>query len=186
MNRTACLIVFPRFSEYELSVAISVMAQGGVDTQVFSLSSDPVRGEAGLTLLPDGALEAAPRDGIDAVIVPGADDFGHLVDEVGLYAYLCEVVHTSPRAVIAGISAGTFVLAKAGLLAGHRYATPFPAQTREFLQVFPEEGLEPGPVVSDGRRLTAHGSAFMEFGMALGDLLGLTFDRTWYGIKDGA
>lgn len=64
---------------------------------------------------------------------------------------------SSPRAVIAGISAGTVVLAKAGLLARHRYATPFPAETREFLPVFPKERLEPGPVVSDGRRLTAHG-----------------------------
>ena len=154
MNRTACLIVFPRFSEYELSVAISVLAQGGVHTQVFALSSDPVRGEAGLTVLPDGDLGEAPRDGIDAVIVPGADDFGHLMDEVGLYDYLREVAHTSHRAIIAGISAGTFILAKAGLLEGYRYATPFPAKTRQFLQVFPEAGLEPGPVVSDGRRPT--------------------------------
>lgn len=180
MNRTACLILFPRFSEYELSVALSVLAQGGVQTRVFALSSDPVRGEAGLTVLPEGNLGDAPRQGLDAVIVPGADDFGHLVDEVGLYEYLRGAAVASPGAIIAGISAGTFMLAKAGLLEGYRYATPFPPETRHFLQVFPDAGLEPGPVVSDGRRLTAHGSAFVEFGIVLGDLLELAFERTWY------
>jgi hypothetical protein len=82
MNRTACLILFPRFSEFEQFVALSVLAQGRVNTQVFALSSDPVRGEAGLTVLPEGDLRDAPQSGLDAVIVPGADEFGHLVDEV--------------------------------------------------------------------------------------------------------
>jgi 4-methyl-5(b-hydroxyethyl)-thiazole monophosphate biosynthesis len=175
------VLVFPRFSEYEIAVALSVLHQGGAVVTTVGLDGMPVRGEAGLTVVPDGSLAHAAPAHVDAVVVPGADDFRHLVDVPALYEWMKKVARRTPTPILAGISSGTYVLARAGLLNNHRYTTPFPEETRRALSVFPAEGFQPDPVVADGRVLTAHGRAFVEFGITLGRLLGLPFDPSWYG-----
>ncbi|WP_425590642.1 hypothetical protein [Guptibacillus hwajinpoensis] len=40
------ILLYPRFSEYELSVLLSVLKQGGKQTIFLGLNSHPIRGEA--------------------------------------------------------------------------------------------------------------------------------------------
>lgn len=45
------VLLYPQFSEYELSVALSVLMQGGKPVTTIGIDLSPVKGESGLTLL---------------------------------------------------------------------------------------------------------------------------------------
>ncbi|MFO7300598.1 MAG: DJ-1/PfpI family protein [Actinomycetes bacterium] len=165
MKQTA-VILYPRFSEYEISVALSVLRQGGHPVVFDGLEEGPVTGEAGLRCIPDTTIDRMDLGRIDSVLVPGCDDIAYLVGADHLFRFLADA--DSAGLVLAAISSAPYHLARAGVLDGRRYTVAFGPEQRAFLGVFDEHGYTDDPVVTDGRVLTARGPWFARFGVELG------------------
>jgi 4-methyl-5(b-hydroxyethyl)-thiazole monophosphate biosynthesis len=175
--RTA-VFLYPRFSEYEISVALSVLRQGGREIVTVGLNAAPVIGESGLTCIPTCTLDQVGTNDVDSLVLPGCDGIGHLRNESRLFDFIRSVARQG--AIIAAISSAPFLLAKAGVLNAHRYTIGFTREQRDFVGVFDENNYVDAPLVVDRNILTAKGAYFIDFGITLGKMLKLDFDQRWY------
>lgn len=172
------IFLYPHFSEYEISVALSVLKQGRHDIITVGLNKDTVVGESGLACVPAATLDEIELTELDSLVLPGCDDIGHLKDESRLFDFITLVAKQG--AVVAAISSAPYLLAKSGVLDTHRYTVSFTREQRDFIGVFNEDNYVDAPLVADGKILTAKGAYFIDFGIRLGRMLGLNFDERWY------
>ncbi|MFE0427259.1 GlxA family transcriptional regulator [Streptomyces sp. NPDC058953] len=110
----------------------------------------PVRTGSGLTLVPDTDLDSAPTP--HTLLVPGGDPADKAPEVVG---WLRE---RAPRAErLMSVCTGSFLLAAAGLLDGHRATTHW-AFCDDFAREHPQVDIDPDPIyVRDGRIATSAG-----------------------------
>ncbi|MHC0036174.1 DJ-1/PfpI family protein [Pseudoneobacillus sp. C159] len=177
MKKTAVLL-YPLFSEYELSVALSILMQGEKEIITVGITDQPIKGESGLTCVPDVSIDDINQNEIDSLLLPGCMDVGTLINEQALFNFIKDV--TNDQTIIASISSSPFLLAKAGVLKGKRYTVGLPEEALPKLEVFEVENYSRELVVQDGNLITARGSGFIEFGKMFGEALGLNFDMNWY------
>lgn len=178
MKKTAVLL-YPQFSEYELSVALSILMQGEKPVITAGLNTSPIKGESGLTCIPDIAIDKINLDEIDSLLMPGCMDIQAME---GKENYIHFIRQASERElVIASISSSPLLLAKAGILAGSKYTVGLMRKFMEETGVFELENYSEELVVKDGNIITARGRGFIEFGSCLGKALNLEFDERWYG-----
>lgn len=111
----------------------------------------PVSPSVGVTLLVDGGLSAL--DEVDLVLVCAGGNPAHFEDHV-TFAWLRAAARRG--ITLAGISGGPYILAKAGLLDGHR-ATVHWEHAPAFAEAFPAVKLVPSLYEIDRRRLTSAG-----------------------------
>ncbi|MDZ5473759.1 DJ-1/PfpI family protein [Bacillus sp. 31A1R] len=175
---TTGILLYPRFSEYELSVILSVLTQANHPKIFIGLNDEPIKGEAGLVCIPETTIDKVNIDQIQSLVLPGVDDFQHLIDEEPLFEFIREVYKRD--AVIGAISSAPFMLAKAGVLSNRFYTCGITKQARDFLSFFPEDGFVDAPYVFDKGVLTAKGSYFIDFANKFGQVLELDFNRNWY------
>ncbi len=138
------------------------------ETHVLAITRTPgiVHGANGLRFLPDYDLTMCPD--LDVLIVPGSSEIGEPtvpeMEEGGLW----EFVHERAGRVrcLAAVGTGSFVLAKAGALAG-KTATTHPGYL-DRLARFDGVAVRPAAVVEDGRVYTAQsGSHGVMLGLAI-------------------
>ncbi|MDQ1144240.1 4-methyl-5(b-hydroxyethyl)-thiazole monophosphate biosynthesis [Bacillus sp. SORGH_AS 510] len=177
MKKTAVLL-YPQFSEYELSVALSILMQGEKPVIIIGLNHEPIRGEAGLTVVPDMTIEEVNLGDIDSLLLTGCMDIFALKDETNLFEFLSLLEKNV--SVIASISSSPFLLAKAGILKGKKYTVGMTAEDRNLSGVFEREHYSDELVVQDGKLITARGRGFIKFGRIVGEALNLSFDENWY------
>ncbi|WP_442600198.1 DJ-1/PfpI family protein [Neobacillus sp. D3-1R] len=177
MKKTAVLL-YPQFSEYELSVALSILMQGNKPIVTVGLSKQPIKGESGLTCVADTTIHEINDDEIDSLLLPGCMDIMTLIDEQGLIEFIKKA--TSEDTIIASISSSPFLLAKAGLLRGKKYTVGLTVEDMEKLGIFEKENYSDDIVVQDGNIITARGRGFIRFGIYLGNALNLEFDKKWF------
>lgn len=177
MKKTA-IILYPQFSEYELSVALSILMQGNKSIVTVGLNNQPIRGESGLTCVADTMISEINVEEIDSIVLPGCLDIKPLLDEKGLVEFLKQV--DTKETIVASISSSPYFLAKAGLLTGKKYTVGLPQEAIYKLGVFENENFRNDLVVQDGNIITARGSGFIKFGICLGQALNLKFDESWY------
>jgi protein deglycase len=146
------------------------------------LSTCTIRGESGLTCIPDVTIDKLNKKEIDSLVLTGCMDVMKLADEESLFTFLKEI--ESKLSVIASISSSPFLLAKAGLLKGRKYTVGMLEADLRKTCVFESENYSEETVVQDGKFITAKGRGFVRFGQALGNALGLTFDEKWYESSD--
>ncbi|KYD22514.1 DJ-1/PfpI family protein [Parageobacillus toebii] len=175
------ILLYPRFSEYELSVLLSVLKQGRKPTVYIGLNAQVVKGEAGLPSIPEVTVNEVDINQLDSIVLPGVDDFEHLVDHPELTNFLRKF--QKRNIVIGAISSAPYLLSMSGLLDERKYTTGLTADQRKFLGTFNEDNYLDSPVVIDGNLITAKGSAFVDFAIKYGELLNLDFDKSWYTIK---
>lgn len=175
---TTGILLYPRFSEYELSVILSVLTQANHPKIFIGLNDAPIKGEAGLTCLPEATIDNVDLDQLQSLVLPGVDDFQHLMEKEALFEFIRKVYEQD--AVIGAISSAPFLLAKAGILLDRFYTTGISKQAREFLGVFSEKGYVDAPYVFDKGILTAKGAYFIDFANKFGQVLELDFNRNWY------
>lgn len=108
-------LLFPTFREFEVAVAAAVL-RGTHEPVTVAPDGGAVAGESGFRCLPHLAVDAVDPTGYDALLVPGGD-MVHRRDAEPVFARAFHV----RGALLAAISAGTYVLARAGLLQGHPY-----------------------------------------------------------------
>nr|WP_281374322.1 DJ-1/PfpI family protein [Halobacillus locisalis] len=170
--------MYPRFSEYELSVLLSVLHQGGKPVLFLGLDRHPVKGESGLPCIPESTIAQVDINRLDSVVLPGVDDFEHLVNHQELHSFLQKV--DDQNRIIAAISSAPYILSASGVLKDKKYTTGLTEDQRRFLGTFQSENYVSSPVVVDDYIVTAKGSAFIEFACNVGDLLNLTYEKAWY------
>ncbi len=123
-----------------------------------------MRCSRGTVLVPDTTLDAVQDQDFDMVVLPGGlPGADHLRDDPRILALLRRL-HGQGR-YTAAICAAPQVLAKAGLLAGHR-ATSYPG-VLDALDL-PDTEVTGAPVEVDGRVITSRGpGTAMDFALTL-------------------
>lgn len=177
-KKKTAVLLYPLFSEYELSVALSILMQGKKEVVTVGLTHQSIKGESGLTCLPDITVDEVNIEEIDSLLLPGCMDIGALKDEEKWFDFIRKV--TNENTIIASISSSVFLLAKAGVIKGKQYTVGLPEEFLPQLEVFEVDKFSKEVVVQDGNLLTARGSGFIEFGVRFGEALGLEFDVYWY------
>lgn len=178
MNKTAVLL-YPQFSEYELSVALSILMQGEKPVVTVGLNQSPIKGEASLTCLPDETLDSINIHEIDSLLLPGCMNIFDLEEE-SKYIEFIKQVASQENIIMASISSSPLLLAKAGILKNKKYTVGLLEKDRDDSGVFEKANYVDELVVQDGNIITAFGSGFIPFGIAFGKALQLTFSEGWY------
>ncbi|NIK79969.1 4-methyl-5(b-hydroxyethyl)-thiazole monophosphate biosynthesis [Paenibacillus castaneae] len=177
MKKTAVLL-YPQFSEYELTVALSILMQGKKPVVTVGLNNQPIKGESGLSCVADATVDEIKFEQIDSLLLPGCMDITSLYEEERLFDFIKQVA--TKETVIASISSSPFLLAKAGVLKGKKYTVGMTEEDMEKSGVFEIENYSDDMVVQDGNIITARGRGFVRFGNYLGKALNLEFDERWY------
>ncbi|WP_433746397.1 DJ-1/PfpI family protein [Falsibacillus pallidus] len=177
MKKTVVLL-YPQFSEYELSVALSILMQGEKPVITAAARKKPIHGESGLVCLPDASVDEIDLDEVDSLLLTGCMDVLALSEENKLFDF---IKRAEPYcSVIASISSSPYLLAKAGVLNGVKYTIGMTEENRDQSGVFQKENYSDDLVVQDGKFITARGRGFIRFGEWFGKGLSLNFDSRWY------
>lgn len=177
MKKTAVLL-YQQFSEYELSVALSILMQGNKPIVTVGLNKESIKGESGLSCVADATVDEINFEEIDSLLLPGCMDIMSLYEEKRLFDFIKQVA--TKETVIASISSSPFLLEKAGVLIGKKYTVGMTKENMEKSGVFDIENYSEDMVVQDGNIITARGRGFVRFGNYLGKALNLDFDDRWY------
>ncbi|MFJ7661057.1 DJ-1/PfpI family protein [Lysinibacillus sp. NPDC097162] len=178
VKKTAVLL-YPQFSEYELSVALSILMQGNKPIVTVGLNNKScIKGESGLSCLADIQLCEVNLEEFDSLLLPGCLDIMTLVDAQELIDFIRKM--SSTGAIIASISSSPYLLAKAGVLKGKNYTVGLSLEGMKQLGVFDLNYYSEDLIVQDGPIITARGRGFIQFGVAFGKALQLNFDENWY------
>ncbi|TLS38213.1 DJ-1/PfpI family protein [Pseudalkalibacillus caeni] len=167
MKQKILLLVYPTFSEFEVTVVASVLKEK-YSIETVALGRQPVKGESGITVLPDRELSEIKSGEFGGIIVPGGDLY-YVKDADRLFSLIKEF--HSQKKLVASICGGGYVLAKAGLLEHIPYTVTFSKEQRQFLGCFNEKNFTYKPVVISGNVITAQGHAYVQFGLAVGEKL---------------
>ena len=157
----AALLIFPTFSEFEVSVAISLL-RSSHDLFTIALDGETVTSEAGLRVAPHLSIGQADPDDYDALLIPGGD-MVHLKDAESVFEFVKRMAER--RKLLAAICSGPYVLARAGVLSSQPYTVSLTNEQRDFLGCFDEDLYQYEDVVEAGTILTAQGHAYVEFGL---------------------
>jgi transcriptional regulator GlxA family with amidase domain len=157
---TIAVLVLPQSSILEVASVLDPMraanrhlGQDAYRWRVVSPDGRPVALTCGIELPAAGPLSAA--EGADALIVI----VGYRQAEVATRPLLRDLARRAPRfRLIAGVDAGGWVMARAGLLDGHR-ATVHWEDLEDFAAAHPRVEVLPDRWVIDGARATAGGAA---------------------------
>ncbi|MDM5153709.1 DJ-1/PfpI family protein [Bacillus sp. DX1.1] len=178
MLKKTAVLLYPQFSEYELSVALSILMQGKKPVITVGLDHLPIKGESGLSCVTDTTVDELNLEEVDSLLLTGCMDIMGLINEEKLFNFIKRVA-TKER-VVASISSSPLLLAKAGVLKGKKYTVGLTEENMNKLGVFEKENFSEELVVQDGNVITARGRGFIRFGKYLGNALKLEFDEGWY------
>jgi transcriptional regulator GlxA family with amidase domain len=157
---TIAVLILPHSSILEVASVLDPMraanrhlAQEAYRWRILSPGGAPVPLTCGFALPSSGDLEAAI--GADALIVIA----GYRLAEVATRPLIAALRRIAPKMrMVGGIDAAPWVLARAGLLSGHR-ATVHWEDLEDMAAAHPEVTVVPDRYVIDGNRVTAGGAA---------------------------
>jgi cyclohexyl-isocyanide hydratase len=159
---TIGMVLYPDFTHLDMTGPFEVFGRMP-EARVLALAatSDPVKSDTGLRILPDATFDEAPA--LDVICVPGGPGVnGRLEDE----AFLGFLRRQGERARwVTSVCSGSLLLGAAGLLKGYRAATHW--LSMDFLPLF---GAIPvrERVVVDRNRITGGGvTAGIDFGLVV-------------------
>ena len=190
MVKKTAVLVYNSFCNFEISVALEVLALGGREITVFGVSKEPIQSEDGLTIIPQKGLDELIIDEYDSLLLPGAADIREAIENPDVIDFIKQF----DKKIIGAISIAPIMLVKAGLLSGK----PFMAGINKdeiIEEGFSEEELsemtgwddnlkspiEEGYIVSDNI-ITSISYNFVRFGLKFGSMLGIDLPRGTFGI----
>ena len=178
MKKTAVLI-YPNFSEYELTTALSILMQGAKPISIISVNREPVKGEAGLTVMADLTIDEVIYEEYDSLLLTGCMDIFSVLTN-SLYTDFIQNISKQENFFIGSISSSPALLAKAGVLNNKNFTVGLVEEARTASGLFEGANYIDELIVQDENLITARGSAFIEFGIQFGKLLNLQFEEGWY------
>lgn len=167
-QRTLLFVLFDGVQSLDVTGPLEVFGgaeqhtPGTYRIRTASLDGGPVRTSSGLTLVPDGALDGAPRP--HTLLVPGGH--GTRDPDPRLTGWLRTHGPDAPRLV--SVCTGAILLAAAGLLDGRRVTTHW-AYCDRLARDHPAVTVDPEPIyVRDGHIATSAGvTAGVDLALAL-------------------
>ncbi|MFO0740839.1 MAG: DJ-1/PfpI family protein [Labilithrix sp.] len=156
------MLLYPALTQLDLTGPFELFARIP-DATVHTVwkTTDPVRADSGLTLVPSTTLEACPP--LDLVFVPGGRGQIPVMQDEGVLRFVRD--HGERAKWVTSVCTGSLILGAAGLLKGYRATSHW--GFRELLPMFGAE-LADGRVVVDRNRITAGGvTAGIDFGLTI-------------------
>ena len=154
--------------ELEAVTIIDLLRRAGVEVVTAGLQQGPVKCSRGTVILPDTTLEAALGEEFDMIALPGGGPGADKLDSDERVLRLLREMAGKGK-YTAAICAAPKVLARSGVLGGHR-STGFPG-VLEGLQVS-DIRIVGEPVVQDGMVITSRGpGTAMDFALTLIEVL---------------
>lgn len=118
------------------------------------------------------------------MILPGCSDFTEVIQDKKIFSFLSAFCDND-QFPIGAICSGPMFLAKAGLLKDKKYTASIFMNFFDFCPFLEKENYVAAPLVVSGNIVTAGGSNFNGFAVAMAHLLGLECpDRIFSGYMD--
>lgn len=192
-NKKTAILLFDLFSNYELSVALSILSQGKKQFDFFGLK-DEVISEEDLHAKCTKILEEIIIEEYDSLLIPGCMDLEDIISSERILNFLRKF--DSKDKIIASISSSPILLLKAGMLENRRFMagvikeelvdegfTMEQMKNMVDIKELRENYDDIGPYIVDDNILTSVGCNFIQFGIQFGKMLSLDFQPGWYGVN---
>ncbi len=192
-NKKTAILLFDLFSNYELSVALSILSQGKKQFDFFGLK-DEVISEEDLHAKCTKILEEIVIEEYDSLLIPGCMDLEDIISSERILNFLRKF--DSKDMIIASISSSPILLLKAGMLENRRFMagvikeelvdegfTMEQMKNMVDIKELRENYDDIGPYIVDDNILTSVGCNFIQFGIQFGKMLSLDFQPGWYGVN---
>lgn len=189
MKKTAVLI-YDQFCNFEISVALEILALNNRGIDVFAKTDDVVLSEDGLNVLPDKTIYDLTIEDYDSLLLPGAADIRSAVEDDAIIDF---VKHFEKK-IIGAMSIAPILLVKAGMLRGKAFMIG--ADKEDLLEEnYREDDLklmmdwtdcitdppEDGYVISENI-LTSVSFNFIKFGIQFCKMLGMDISPKSFGL----
>lgn len=192
-NKKTAILLFDLFSNYELSVALSILSQGEKQYDFFGLK-DEVISEEGLHAKCNKILEDIIIEEYDSLLIPGCMDLEEIISSERILNFLRKF--DSKDMIIASISSSPILLLKAGMLENRKFMagvikeelveegfTMVQMKNMVDIKELKENYDNIGPYIVEGNIITSVGCNFIQFGIQFGKMLSLDFQPGWYGVN---
>lgn len=158
--------IFDGYQALDLSGPFEVFSHAGYSCQVVAPTHGPVRSSHGLSVNPDLSVSSADPRQTDTLIVAGGNGVYAARSETNLIDWIAMAATRAQR--IASVCSGTFLLAEAGLLAGHRVTTHWKCAA-QLAREYPDVVVDCEPIfIRDEHVWTSAGvTAGMDLALAL-------------------
>ena len=155
-------LLFPRLTQLDLTGPYEVLSRlPGARVRLLWKTTDPVRADTGMGLLPDTTLAECPQ--LDLVCVPGGPGVAALMEDPEVLDFLRR--QATRARWVTSVCTGALVLGAAGLLRGKRATTHW--ASHDFLASLGATPVQ-ARVVRDGNLLTGGGvTAGIDFALAV-------------------
>lgn len=160
------MLVFPMMTSLDILGPFEVLARApGCRAELVWKDRQPVRGDTGLSILPDRGFADAPQ--YDVIVVPGGPGQTPLMEDAEVLRFL--QWQADGARLVTSICTGSLLLAAAGLLRGRKATCHW--LSIDQLALFGVE-IVPDRVVVDGDRITGAGfTSGLDFAFTVLDVL---------------
>lgn len=189
MKKTAVLI-YDQFCNFEISVALEILALHAKEIDVFAKSKEYVKSEDGLTVVPDKTIDELNLEEYDSLLLPGAADIRSAVEDEAII----EFIKKFDGKVIGAISIAPVLLLKACMLAGKPFMIGadkaglleegYDAEDLKQMKDWEDcinNKVEEGYLISDNI-LTSISFEFVKFGLQFAKMLGIEINAASFGL----
>ncbi|MDT8716868.1 DJ-1/PfpI family protein [Clostridium sp. 19966] len=174
------LFIYDEMADFEITLVTHLLgADMGKEVIPIAYEKECLSSKSGIIYKPKATVKEALQEEVEGLVIPGGWN-GEIRPE------LMELIQklNSEKKLLAAICAGPRFFAKAGVLKDAKYTTSLAewteVQTKQFGESdpFPRENFIMERVVTDRNIITAQGTAFVDFAVAVGE---------WFnGFKDEA
>ena len=156
------LLLFPRLTQLDMTGPFEVFSRvPGAKVRLVWKTTEPVRSDTGLAMLPDTTLDDCPQ--LDVICVPGGPGVAALMEDETVLAFLRK--QAAGARYVTSVCTGALVLGAAGLLRGKRATTHW--ASHDFLAALGATPVD-ARVVRDGNLFTGGGvTAGIDFALTL-------------------
>jgi 4-methyl-5(b-hydroxyethyl)-thiazole monophosphate biosynthesis len=171
-QKKAAFLIYPMFCNFEIAIALELLALKEKEVVVFALDREPVLCEEGLRVVADKTMDEFFIDDYDCLILSGIGGNPDAVLYNREYIDFLRQFCGREDILIASISISPVLLAQAGLLRGKKFCVGMYEDDRDELSFFEYENQVRAPLVSDGNIITSMGLAYREFAVEIVRKLG--------------
>ena len=188
MKKNIYLLIFDSYSDWEPSyISVEIARSEKYQLRTAGFTKDPVKSMGGLTVLPDTTIADPDLLNTDMLIIPGGEAWEEKKHReiIPLIKQLAQIGKS-----IAGICAGTVLLADAGLLDDIKHTSNADFYLKQVSSDYKGEAhYQTTPAVTDGNIITSGGVWPVDFGREIIkklDLMGSEYTEKWYQLfKNG-
>ena len=184
MKKLAVLI-YPEFSLQEIGDLMFLFRWAyDVKTVMFSTSTQAVRSEEGVCILPEKTIHEFRKKDYYCLVLPGCSDMKEAMQDKELFKFLNSFKEDN-EFVIGAICAGPMFLSIAGLLDTKKYTNSMPYELNKHFTPVNMQNIVFAAVVEDQNIITAVGEAFRQFAIRMARKVGFECsDHVMMGIKE--